>query len=168
MGSFADVLRWLERLKSEAVVEDYAIIGAVAASIWDEATSTQDLDVAVLMARGAQSPLDPLRPVLTWLQREGYAFDGEHVVVAGVPVQVLPSWHPLIDEAIRSAVEVPYDTTDGGTPVSLRLVSPTYLVASWRLPGADSPIRAERAARLQSAGAVDEALLTTLVARYGL
>ncbi len=55
-------------------------------------------------------------------------------MVHGVPVQLLPSWHPVVEEAIHNAVNVPYDTSEGAP--MMRLISPTYLVASWRLPGA--------------------------------
>ena len=169
MQSFATVLRWLDGLVTAGVVEDYAITGAVAASIWDEATATQDLDVAVIVMEGVHSALDPLRPILEWLDAQGYRFDGEHVVVSGVPIQLLPAWHPLIADAIRSAVDIPYgEPVEGEPPVRMRLLTPTYLVASWRLPGAHSARRAERAQRLHDAGAVDEVLLAELVARYGL
>ena len=76
MDSFASVLRWLDGLVTSGVVEDYAITGAVAASIWDEATATQDLDVAVIIPEGEHSPLDPRRPLLEWLDAHGYEFDG--------------------------------------------------------------------------------------------
>ena len=169
MESFASVLRWLDGLITAGVVEDYAITGAVAASIWDEATATQDLDVAVIVAAGAHSTLDPLRPILAWLDAQGYGFDGEHVVVSGVPIQLLPAWHPLIADAIRAAVDIPYgEPVEGEPPVKMRLLTPTYLVASWRLPGAHSALRAERAQRLRDAGVVDDALLAELVARSGL
>ena len=166
MESFASVLRWLDGLVTAGVVEDYAITGAVAASIWDEATATQDLDVAVIIRDGEHSPLDPLRPLLEWLDAHGYEFDGEHVTVGGVPIQLLPAWHPLIVEAIRDAVDVPY--TEAESSVRMRLIAPTYLVASWMLPGASSARRSDRAERLRAAGVVDEALLAELVARYGL
>ncbi|AMY08717.1 hypothetical protein LuPra_01921 [Luteitalea pratensis] len=166
MESFAGVLRWLDGLTSAGVIEDYAITGAVASSIWDEATATQDLDVAVIVAESDHSPLDPLRPILAWLEAQGYQFDGEHVIVCGVPIQLLPAWHPLIAEAVRAAVDIPYGEAD--PPVSMRLMAPTYLVASWRLPGAASTRRLERAQRLRAAGLVDETLLAELVARYDL
>ncbi len=164
---FPGVLRWLERLKSEGVVSDYAITGAVAASIWGEATATQDLDVAVLVGPGSHSPLDPLRPILDWLRENGYELDGEHVIVNGVPVQLLPSWHPVVDEAIKSAVELPYDEASEDSP-KMRLITATHLVATWRTPGAQTARRAERAAMLKEAGAVDDTLLGELVKRYGL
>ena len=164
--SFAGVLRWLDGLKRDRVITDYAITGAVAASIWGEAVATQDLDVAVIIEPGVHSPLDPLRPILNWAAEHGFALQGEHIVVQGVPVQLLPSWHPLVEEAIEHAVDVPYDTTDDAP--MMRLMSPTYLVASWRIPGANTATRAERAARLRDAGLLDEALLADLVTRYRL
>lgn len=166
MGAFPEVLAWLERLKSDGVLDDYAIAGAVAAAMWDEVTATQDMDVAVIVCGGAHA-LDPLRPVLDWLKTNGYPFDGEHVRVAGVPVQLLPAWHPLIEEGVRQAVDVPYDPDDAVSPV-VRVLTPTYLAASWRLPGADSPVRRERAARLRQAGLIDEALMGTLLTRHRL
>ena len=164
--SFAGVLRWLDGLKQGGVIADYAIIGAVAASIWGEAVATQDLDVAVLIEQGAHSPLDPLRPLLDWAEEHGYPLEGEHIVVHGVPVQLLPAWHPVMEEAIHNAVNVPYDTSDGAP--MMRLISPTYLVASWRISGANTATRAERAARLRDAGLLDETLLADLVTRFGL
>lgn len=164
--SFAGVLRWLDGLKRGRVVTDYAITGAVAASIWGEAVATQDLDVAVIIEPGVHSPLDPLRPVLNWASEHGFDLQGEHIVVHGVPVQLLPSSHPLIEEAIQHAVDVPYDTAEGAP--MMRLVNPTCLVASWRIPGAHTARGAERAARLQDAGLLDEALLADLVTRYRL
>ena len=164
--SFAGVLRWLDGLKQGGVITDYAITGAVAASIWGEAVATQDLDVAVILAQGAHSPLDPLRAVLDWAAQHGYPLQGEHIVVHGVPVQLLPSWHPVVEEAIHNAVNVPYDTSEGAP--MMRLINPTYLVASWRIPGANTATRAERAARLKDAGLLDETLLADLVARFSL
>ena len=80
--------------------------------------------------------------------------------------QLLPSWHPVVEEAIHNAVNVPYDTSEGAP--MMRLINPTYLVASWRIPGANTATRAERAARLKDAGLLDETLLADLVTRFRL
>jgi hypothetical protein len=61
MGQFRDVLVLLSRLKAEGVIQDYAIGGAVAVSLWTEPVATQDLDVIVTIP-GDPRPLDPLRP----------------------------------------------------------------------------------------------------------
>jgi hypothetical protein len=102
VGQFRDVLLLLSRLKAEGVIHDYAIGDAVAVDLWAEPVATQDLDVIVTIA-GDAHPLDPLRPLLEWLDRHGQAFEGEHVVIARVPVQFLVAWSPLVREAVATA-----------------------------------------------------------------
>jgi hypothetical protein len=164
MGQFRDVLLLLSRLKEEGVIHDYAIGGAVAVSLWTEPVATQDLDVIVTIA-GDAHPLDPLRPLLDWLTRHGQAFEREHVLIAGVPVQFLVAWSPIVREGVARAAEISYDPADPQSP-TLRLIQPTYLVAMWQTDqGADTPRRRERAARLREAGLVDDSLLTELLSR---
>jgi hypothetical protein len=111
VGQFRDVLLLLNRLKTEGVIHDYAIGGAVAVSLWAEPVAIQDLDVIVTVA-GDAHPLDPLRPLLEWFDRHGLAFEGAHVVIAGVPVQFLVAWSPLVQEAVATAAETAYDPAD--------------------------------------------------------
>ena len=164
MGQFRDVLLLLNRVRAEGVIHDYAIGGAVAVSLWAEPVATQDLDVIVTIP-GDRHPLDPLRSLLDWFTQHGQAFAGEHVLIAGVPVQFLVAWSPLVREAVATAAEATYDPADPDSP-TIRLIRPTYLVAMWQTDqGADTPRRRERAARLREAGLVDETLLTELVSR---
>ena len=122
MGQFRDVLLLLSRLKAEGVIHDYAIGGAVAVSLWAEPVATQDLDVIVTVA-GDAHPLDPLRPLLDWFNQRGQTFEGEHVLIAGVPVQFLAAWSPLVREAVATATETPYDPADPQSP-TIRLIRP--------------------------------------------
>ena len=164
MGQFRDVLLLLSRLKAEGVIHDYAIGGAVAVGLWTEPVATQDLDVIVTIA-GDTHPLDPLRSLLDWFNQQGLALEGEHVLIAGVPVQFLVAWSPLVLEAVATAAEAVYDPADSQSP-TIRLIQPTYLVAMWQSDhGADTPRRRESAARLREAGLVDETLLTELFSR---
>ena len=164
VSQFRDILLLLNRLKVERVIHDYAVAGAVAVSLWTEPVATQDLDVIVTIA-GETHPLDPLRPLLDWFRQHGQAFEGEHVPIAGVPVQFLVAWSPLVQEAVATAAEPVYDPADPQSP-TIRLIRPTYLIAMWQTDdGADTPRRRERAARLREAGLVDDALLTELVSR---
>jgi hypothetical protein len=156
-AQFRDVLLELGRLKTTGIIRDYAIAGSVAFSLWDEPVATQDLDVIVTLP-GEVHPLDPLRPLLDWFNREGRPLQGQHVVIAGVPVQFLVAWSPLTEQAVAAAKDVAYDPSDPDSP-AVRLVTPTYLVAMWQ---AD-----EGAARLREAGLVDEVLLTELLSRTG-
>ena len=167
MGQFRDVLLLLSRLKAEGVIHDYAIGGAVAVSLWAEPVATQDLDVIVTLAADAH-PLDPLRPLLEWFGEHGYRFEGEHILIAGVPVQFLAAWSPLVREAVATAAETAYDPTESQSP-TIRLVRPTCLIAMWQTDrGADTPRRRERAAHLREAGLVDDTLLTELLSRTKL
>jgi hypothetical protein len=161
MDSFGDALKVLARMKADRVVEDYAVGGAMAVSFWTEPIATQDLDVIVTVAADTR-PLDPLRDIFDWLKANGFQLDGEHALIAGVPVQFLIAWNPLVTDAVKTAQVVPYDPADPDTPM-LRLIAPTYLVAIWQTDrGADTPRRRERAAMLREAGLVDEDLLAAL------
>ena len=140
MFEFADVLRLLNQLKAEGVIADYAIAGAMAAAFWDEATATQDLDVAVTFLNEPSS-LDPLRPIFDRLPESQYPRSGEHIVVAGVPVQFMPAWTPLVSEAVAQAVEMPYDTvhSPGVPPLMVRLHED--LIGDPHLPGLQIRVR---------------------------
>ncbi len=152
-------------MKTDGVISEYAIGGAVAFVVWDEPVATQDLDVVVLVAREAHA-LDPLRPVFDWLAQHSIALDGEHAMIGGVPVQFLPAWHALLVEGVREAATVPYDQSDANS-VTLRVLRPAYLVASWQIDrSADTFRRRERAARLIETGTVTRDEVDALIERY--
>lgn len=162
MSQFADILRLLAQLKQEGIIADYAIAGAMAANFWDEAVATQDLDVVVI-PEGSAAALDPLRPILDRLPDQSYPRRGEHIEIAGVPVQFLPAWNALVARAVREAHEGPYDPGDADAP-RLRVMTPTHLAAIWQSdPAALTPRRRERIARLREAGLLDEDLLARLL-----
>ena len=130
----------------------------------DEAVATQDLYVVVVLA-AQPSPLDPLRPIFDRLPDTQYPRRGEHIEIAGVPVQFLPAWSDLVVEAVRAAYEGPYDPDDPAGP-PLRALTPTHLTAIWQSdPGAMTPRRRERVARFREAGLLDEALLNRLLSQ---
>lgn len=164
MGEFGDILRLLEELKSEGVVADYAVAGAMAANFWDEAVATQDLDVVVILGVPT-SRLDPLRPLLERLPEGTYPRRGEHIEIAGVPVQFLPAWNALVERAVRESYQAPYDPADASAP-PLRVITPTHLAAMWLSDSsALTPRRRERIARFREAGLLDEALLEQLLSK---
>ena len=80
----------LNGLVDRSLVEKYAIGGAVGAIFWVEPFDTIDLDILVLLPESVPA-FDPLRHVFAHLQELGYRFDGEFIVVEGVPVQFLPA-----------------------------------------------------------------------------
>lgn len=161
MASFTDTLRAINQLKDDGVVEDYAIAGAMALLFWTEPAATYDLDVLAFLPQAA-TPLVSLEPIYRWAEKNGYPVAEEHVMIAGVPTQIVPSPNQLADEAIRAAATLDYD----GVPV--RVVRPEYLIALYLLPGAGTPKRRERAAALLELPDLNRSLLDEILARHGI
>jgi hypothetical protein len=160
MNNFAAALAAIERLKQNGVVDEYAVGGAMALVFWSEPIPTFDLEVFVLLP--SESSLVSLAPVYDWARRNGYREEAEHIVIAGLPVQVIPAHNALAEEAVTSAASLDFE----GQPV--RVVRPEYLIALYLEPGARTAKRLERVAALLEQGNVDRELLETLLRRYKL
>lgn len=116
-------LECLNGLVDEGVLLSYAIGGAVGALFYAEPVSTYDLDVFVLLPPEAAASLAPLSRAYDRLRAQGHDFEREHVVIEGVPVQILPAYNALVEEAVREAA----DRTFAGT--STRVCRAEHLVA---------------------------------------
>jgi hypothetical protein len=160
-ASFPNALRALEELKRLAIVEDYAIAGAMAMVFWTEPIPTYDLDVLVFLAEQG-NPIVSLGTIYQWAIARGYTVDAEHVIVEGVPVQFIPSHNQLADEAIETAATMDYEG------VAVRVVRPEYLVALYLEPSARTAKRRERAAALIEAPGTDQSLVKELIHRFRL
>lgn len=155
----------LNSLVDTGLVEKYAIGGAVAAIFWVEPFDTIDLDIFVLLPDKV-SPLDPLRDVFERLKGLGYAFDGEFMVIEGVPVQFLPAEDPtgLQKAALECAVHVDYKSPSG--TVGTWVLTPEYLIALALQVHRSKDY--DRVFRLLSDATVDNSLVGDLIARYHL
>lgn len=147
-------------MKTEGVVTEYAIGGAMAVVFWAEPIPTFDLDVFVLLP--TSSLLVSMAPIYEWARRNGFQEEAEHILIAGVPVQVIPAHNALAEEAIRTAADLDYE----GVPV--RVIRPEYLIALYLEPSARSQKRLQRVAALMEEPVVDRDLLDEVVARYKL
>lgn len=161
MPSFANTLRAVNELKSSGIIEDYAVAGAMALTFWIEPVPTFDLDVLVMLPQSA-GPLISLDPIYRWAAERGYMTEHEHVLIEGVPVQFLPSFGALVDEAIQTAADREYQGVD------LRVVKPEYLIALFLVPSARTAKRRERAAALRDSSSIDRELLNDLMIRFKL
>lgn len=97
-------LEILNKLVAENIINDYAIGGAMGAMFYTEAVTTMDLDVFVLFQDN--SDLIPLAPVYNKLKEWGYSPDEnekECVSIEGTPVQFLPAYNILLQEALSTA-----------------------------------------------------------------
>jgi hypothetical protein len=161
MNSFADTLAAINAMKTEGVIDEYAVAGAMAQMFWAEPIATLDLDVLVFLPPTAGA-LVSLEPIYAWAARHGYATAAEHIVVESVPTRFLPSPKALSDEAIRSAATLDY----GGVPV--RVVRPEHLLALCLEPAAKTARRRERAAALLELPKLDRELVDDILKRHGL
>ena len=123
MNTLADVFRELNALQSAGVVRHYAVGGAMAVLFYAEPIRTYDVDVFVIVPGTERQSLAPLETIYEWTSARGFQPDAEHVVIHGVPVQFLPAYSVLVEEAVLRARREDYD----GVPV--RVVGPEHLVA---------------------------------------
>jgi hypothetical protein len=159
VASLAAVFRVLNDMKSDKIVEDYAIGGAMAVLFYAEPTRTYVLDVFVVLPQSTPT-IVLLTPVYSWLQERRFEPKEEHVVIHGVPVQLLPAYNELVEEAVIHARDLDYD----GVPV--RVTSPEHLVALAFQTGGRR--RRERAFLLLDTGDVDRTRLEDLLERHGI
>lgn len=155
----------LNDLVGRGVIEKYAIGGAVGAIFWVEPFDTVDLDVFVFLPADA-APLDPLHQVFVDLQGRGYGFEGEFLLIEGIPVQFLPAddLKGLTKAALEAAVAVSY--LGGAAPVQAWVLSPEYLIAIALDVHRSKDY--ERVARLLNEAPVDRQLVAALIERFGL
>lgn len=143
----------------DGVIEQYAIGGAVAALFYIEPINTNDLDV-FFHVKDPSAGLDILAPLYKYLSGLGYKGKGEAIDIEGWPVQFLPIFNPLLEEAVEQAKEVRFQRT------KTRVMTADHLVAIMLQTG-----RLKDHARIVQFlehEAVDQRKLETILARHGL
>lgn len=142
------------------MISDYAVGGAVAASFYIEAINTEDVDAFVFMSAPEGSMLLSLSPIYDALAKLGGAVNGESVRFGEWPLQVLPAYNDLVEEAVIEAG----DATFHGEPV--RILLPEFLCAI----ALDTKRLKDffRVASFIEQHAVSKRKLTKLVEKYGL
>jgi hypothetical protein len=100
-----DVIATINRMEADGVVERYAIGDAVAATFYLEPVATLDIDIFVALEPARGSAIVTLKPIFDYVSARGGVVEGEAIVIAGWPVQFLPLATPLLEEALREAVE---------------------------------------------------------------
>ncbi len=160
MSSLRDVFRVLAEMRDARVVTEYAIGGATAVLFYAEPTRTYDVDVFVTLPAARQAGLTPLASVYDWAAQRGIPIQGEHLLIHGVPVQLLPAYNALVEEAVRDA------RTHDYVGVSVRVVAPEHLIALALQAGGSR--RRERAWQLLQFGGVDRGRLRVILHAHGV
>lgn len=115
-------LQILNDLAVSRLVTRYAIGGAMAAYFYAEAVVTEDLDAFILVEQPS-SGLLTLTPIHDFLKSRGATERREHLVLAGILIQIIPAFDALVEEAVQQAV----DRTVGRTPT--HVMSVEHLIA---------------------------------------
>ena len=159
VASLPDVFRVLNDMKSDGLIEDYAIGGAMAVLFYAEPTRTYDLDVFVLLP-SSEETIVVMTPIYAWLESRGFEPRAEHVIIHGVPVQLIPAYNDLVEAAVTEARVLDYDD------VPVRVSPPEHLVAIAFQTGGGK--RRERAFQLLETADIDRGKLDDLLDRHGI
>ena len=152
-------LRVLNDLERAGVVRRYAIGGAMGATFYVEPVLTFDLDVFVVLPQTSGGLLT-LAPLYEALRARGYCEEKECVNIAGVPVQFLPAYNALLEEALAEARETRYEAT------LTRVLRAEHLLAIALQTGRDKD--RERVRLLREQASLDQKYLAAILARHGL
>lgn len=114
-----ELAQLLNEMLSAGVIENYALFGAVAQMRYTEPVATIDADL--LVAVPEKKGLDILKGVYAFCSKKGYQPEGEAIKVGAWPVQFIPAFSPLTQEAMEKAETADFD----GIP--LRVVRADYL-----------------------------------------
>jgi hypothetical protein len=152
-------LQVLNDLVRAGVLSRYAIGGAIGATFYVEPVLTFDLDVFVVLPRTGGGLLT-LEPLYEALRARGYREENECVNIEGVPVQFLPAYNALLEEALAEAQETQYETTP------TRVLRAEHLVAVALQTGRDKD--RERVRLLREQKRLNQKYLNGVLARHKL
>lgn len=152
-------LQVLNALVSDGVLGSYAIGGAMGATFYVEPVLTFDLDVFVVLPQTPAGLLS-LSSLYAALKERGHHADGECVLIEGVPVQFLPAFNALLEEALEQAVEIRYEQTPA------RVLRAEHLIAICVQTGRDKD--RQRVRTFIEEAEINGAVLTQILKKYGL
>ena len=150
----------LNELERDGVFTRYAIGGAMAATFYTEPFLTFDLDVFVVMPQTTGGLLT-LAPLYDALRARGYSEqENECIMIEGVPVQFLPAYNALLEEALNDAQEIMYED------VPARVLRSEHLLAICLQTGRSKD--RERARILREQAKLDQNFLAEVLSRHQL
>ena len=114
-----EVASLLNDMVEARIIDSYALFGAVAQMRYTQAVATMDADVLIVTLEADR--IDMLGAVYRYCQSRGYMPEGEAIRVGEWPVQFIPVFNAVTEEAVRHAEIGEID----GVPV--RVVAADYL-----------------------------------------
>jgi len=152
-------LKVLNELEKEGIIAGYAIGGGIAGLFYTEPVLTYDLDVFILLTQ-APGKLISLSPIYEYLRKKGYRAHREHVVIGGLPVQFIPVYNDLVEEAVTEAAQMRYRKT------ATKVLRAEHLLAICLKT--DRPKDRARMTQLLEEAEIDKGYLGRILERHGL
>lgn len=153
-----EVARLLSEMRAAGIITNYALFGATAQMRYTEPVATLDADVLVMVPQNAE--LHPLEAIDRFCESAGHSPRGEAIMVGQWPVQFIPVFSLLTEEAVREA------ETDEIEGVPVRVVSAVHLaVIALSVGRAKDHLRI---VSLLESGTVSEKAIAEVAARHGL
>jgi hypothetical protein len=112
----------INELVENGTINKYAIGGGMGQFYYIEPSITYDLDI-VISFTFEKNKLTSLQPIYEWARKNNYELLEEHIIIEGIPVQFLPVYNDLVEEALEKSKEIKlYD-------VKTYILSAEYLMA---------------------------------------
>ena len=116
-------LEIINQMQDEEVFKRYAIAGGIAAIFYIEPITTFDLDIFIILDSDNKNGLVSLSPIYEWLGKRGYKTQKEQIIIEGVPVQFIPVYNELTQDAVKNACKTKYEN------ITTSVVKKEYLFA---------------------------------------
>lgn len=113
----------LNELEESKTIEKYAIGGGIAVLFYVEPIFTSDMDIFCLIPAEKDKSIISLASVYDFLKKKGYKEYKEQVLIEGIPVQFIPAYNELVEDAVSNAKVVDYEE------IKTKVVSLEHLLA---------------------------------------
>lgn len=152
-----EIVKLLNELVEKNLIKNYAVGGSIGMSFYTEPLVTFDVDVFVDVAGVEISSFDL---IYDFFKEKGYEFKGQHLLVEGIYLDILPPPSALVKEAVEEAQNLTY----GGEGVNV--FRPEYLIAI--ALETNRPVDYKKIDLLLTEADLDNPLLISLLKKFNL
>lgn len=98
-------LEKINELVESRIIDRYAIAGGMGQFYYIEPSVTYDLDIIINFTI-EENKFVLLQPIYEWAKKNNYELLEEHIIIEGIPVQFLPAYNDLVEEALENSREI--------------------------------------------------------------
>lgn len=154
-------LQVINDIKQEGIIAKYALGGATALLFYTEPALTFDVDIFIFLPGvEVKKSLVNISPLYKCLNSKGYHAEKKHVVIEGIPVQFIPAYNSLVEEAVKHSSVKKYESVD--VPV----LTIEYLMAI--MVDTNRPEDRERIKKILTENQFNKNTLNSILKRHGL